>query len=328
MFGRVAAWGFAAFLVVVPARIGTETTFADANVSADAAAHATLSDLVEIQNQSTDAAGYKTAAGTENAAAADAEIENETEAKIGDTIAQARIGPEGQYPTADEAPPQTKLASLDPAEPPLPSPRVGEPFGLAAIPVAGGGVLTKWRGVEAGIRADNEILARCRDGNERCPAAAQNFLAIVAQGRALSGRARIGVINRAINLAIQPMSDLAQWGVPDRWSAPLETFGTGRGDCEDYAIAKYVALTEAGVAAADVKLVIVRNTAADEDHAVVAVRLDGNWIVLDNRWLTLVEADAMPEVIPLFVLDGDGVRRFAPPVLTARRTSAPASLGL
>ena len=46
------------------------------------------------------------------------------------------------------------------------------------------------------------------------------------------------------------MSDLAQWGVIDRWSAPLETFTTGRGDCEDYAIAKYVALTAAGVAAA------------------------------------------------------------------------------
>ena len=137
------------------------------------------------------------------------------------------------------------------------------------------------------------------------------------------------MINRAINLAIEPMSDLAQWGVPDRWSPPLETLTTGRGDCEDYAIAKYVALTAAGVAAADVKLVIVRNLAANEDHAVVAVRLDGDWIVLDNRWLTLVEDIDMPKVIPLFVLDDDGVRRFQSPTLTgSRRTSAPASLGL
>ena len=40
---------------------------------------------------------------------------------------------------------------------------------------------------------------------------------------------------------------MAQWGVPDRWSPPLETLATGRGDCEDYAIAKYVALTAAGI---------------------------------------------------------------------------------
>ena len=54
------------------------------------------------------------------------------------------------------------------------------------------------------------------------------------------------MINRDINMAIRPTSDLAQWGVTDRWSAPLATLASGRGDCEDYAIAKYVALREAG----------------------------------------------------------------------------------
>ena len=72
-----------------------------------------------------------------------------------------------------------------------------EPFGLDVLPVTGGDVLAKWNGVKADIRAENEILARCRGDAEPCPKAAQNFLAIVAQGRALTGRARIGVINRA-----------------------------------------------------------------------------------------------------------------------------------
>ncbi len=135
------------------------------------------------------------------------------------------------------------------------------------------------------------------------------------------------MINRAVNLAIEPMSDMAQWGVPDRWSAPLETFTTRKGDCEDYAIAKYVALTEAGIAAEDVKLIIVRNTAANEDHAVTAVRLDGTWIILDNRWLKLVEDKAMPQAVPLFALGSDGVRQFLPDVLVgARRAPAPASI--
>lgn len=221
--------------------------------------------------------------------------------------------------------PAAPIAALDPAEPAVTP--AAEPFGLEAARVTHGDILTKWSAVQAQIRAGADILARCSDGGRSCPPAAHNFIAIIDQGRALGGRARIGVINRAINLAIEPMSDLAQWGVPDRWSPPLETFATGRGDCEDYAIAKYVALTAAGVAAEDVKLVIVRNTAANEDHAVATVRLDGHWVVLDNRSLTLVADADMRDAVPLFVLDGDGVRKFGVPLpISAGRTPDPASL--
>ncbi len=184
--------------------------------------------------------------------------------------------------------------------------------------------MTKWSGVEADIRAENDILSRCRASAERCPVAARRFLAIVSQGRAQTGRARIGIINRAINLAIRPMSDLAQWGVIDRWSAPLVTLSTGLGDCEDYAIAKYVALTEAGIAEEDVKLVIVRDLAVGGQHAVVAVRLDGHWIILDNRWQILVEDSKIHQMAPLFVLDQTGVRKVVPTIIAeARRASAP-----
>ena len=117
-------------------------------------------------------------------------------------------------------------------------------------------------------------------------------------------------INRAINMAIRPMSDVAQWGVPDRWSAPLATLASGRGDCEDYAIAKYVALREAGLAENDVRLVIVRELASGEDHAVVAAHVNDKWIVLDNRHLALIEDSDMQRVRPLFVFDRDGVKRF------------------
>jgi predicted transglutaminase-like cysteine proteinase len=183
--------------------------------------------------------------------------------------------------------------------------------------VSNGEVLSKWIGVEADIHAENDILSRCRASVELCPAAARRFLAIVDQGRAQTGRARIGIINRAINLAIRPMSDLAQWGVIDRWSAPLVTLTTGLGDCEDYAIAKYVALKEVGMAAEDVKLIIVRDLAVGGEHAVVAVRFDGHWIILDNRWLILVEDSQIRQMVPLFVLNQSGVREFAPTMMAA-----------
>ena len=220
---------------------------------------------------------------------------------------------------------QVNLSAIDPAEPSSETPTAAEPFGLNAVPVTSGGVATKWSGVVADIRAESAILAECRDDASRCPPAAQKFLAVIADGRARSGRARFGVINRAINLAIAPMSDLAQWGVPDRWSAPLETLTTGRGDCEDYAIAKYVALREAGVPEDEVRLVIVHDLAVGEDHAVVAAYLEGKWIMLDNRRLVMVEDVEMSGVVPLFVLDHEGVKQFARTMIADAPATMPPS---
>jgi predicted transglutaminase-like cysteine proteinase len=215
--------------------------------------------------------------------------------------------------SADVAPPTERLQAAV-ANPAAASESVlafeAEPFGLGAEPVVAGEILAKWGGVEGKIKIENRVLARCRSGGSWCPRAAWRFLAIVNDGRARNGRARIGVINREINLSIVPTSDLAQWGVADRWSTPLETFTTHRGDCEDYAIAKYVALRAAGVPEQNIRLVVVRNDAVREHHAVVAVRLAGDWLILDNRWLALVRDREMWRATPLFELDENGVRQF------------------
>lgn len=211
--------------------------------------------------------------------------------------------------------PAAKARQLAPL-PSLPSPNSAlqsssEPFGLLALPITTGEISVKWQSVRSEIKAEADVLARCQAGQE-CPAAAREFLGIVVEGREQLGLARIGVINRAINLAIVPTSDMKQWGVPDRWSPPLETLTTGRGDCEDYAIAKYVALLNAGVASENLKLVIVHVRSLDEDHAIAAVRVDGRWFMLDNRWLALVPDTELPGVDPRFVLDDAGVREFVP----------------
>jgi predicted transglutaminase-like cysteine proteinase len=181
-------------------------------------------------------------------------------------------------------------------------------FGMETEPVAGG-VAAKWRAVEADIDRERQVLARCR-AQEGCPAVAQNLLDIVAEGAGRSGLARVGLINRAVDLAIMPTSDEARWGLADHWSPPFETLQTHRGDCEDYAIVKYVALLQAGLSHDDVRIVIVRNLLPNEDHAAVAARVDRQWLILDNRRLALVRDTEMAGAIPEFVLDEDGARRF------------------
>jgi phage-related protein len=42
----------------------------------------------------------------------------------------------------------------------------------------------------------------------------------------------------------------------------------------------------------------------------VATRVDGQWLILDNRTLTLVRDTDVTRAIPQFVLDHEGVKRF------------------
>lgn len=182
-------------------------------------------------------------------------------------------------------------------------------FGMDTEPVRMGELRKRWHHVVALMARDFAAVVQCQL-NGPCPVAAQRLIDISAEGAGRSGRARVGLINRAVNLAISPVSDERQWGVADRWSDPFETLLSYRGDCEDYAIVKYAALLGAGVRVDDVKIVILKNVFPNEYHAVTAARVNDEWLILDNRTLTLVRDTDLTRTIPVFVLDHEGVRRF------------------
>jgi predicted transglutaminase-like cysteine proteinase len=204
-----------------------------------------------------------------------------------------------------------QIAALPPHSA-FPSPTPG-PFGLVVS--RSGAMAKRWQLLQPALRTDAEILGLCRANPQICPAPAARFLAIIDAARARSGRARIGEINRAINLAIRPADDLARFHVPDIWTTALATFATGMGDCEDYAIAKYAALREVGMADADLRLVIVHDRLSGQDHAVVAARLEAEWLILDNRTMRLSDDASMRNVTPLVALDGGSEDR-APLLVT------------
>jgi predicted transglutaminase-like cysteine proteinase len=187
--------------------------------------------------------------------------------------------------------------------------RSAEPFGLAAAVLSAGGLRAKWRAVARQLDDEAVQLALCDGDRDRCVSpAALRLLAIVDNARARDGRA---------NLAIRPMSDLAQYGEIDVWTSPLVTFAHGAGDCEDYAIAKFVALRLAGVAASDLRIVIMRDTIRGEDHAVAAARLDGHWLTLDNRRMAMIEDAQVRNYRPTYVIDQSGIMQYVDAPLLA-----------
>lgn len=182
-----------------------------------------------------------------------------------------------------------------------------EPFGIFAFAISSGGVQQKWLALRD--RLDDEMvqLALCDGDRDNCASpAALKLLAIVDQARMREGRARLGETNRAINLAIRAADD----GRDDVWSSPLATFQRGAGDCEDYAIAKLAALRLAGLAADDLRIVVVRDTRSGDAHAVAAARLDGRWLMLDNRRMAMVDDEHAGSYQPLFVLHEAAVMKY------------------
>jgi predicted transglutaminase-like cysteine proteinase len=164
-------------------------------------------------------------------------------------------------------------------------------------------ISAQWADLQSRIQSEQETLAACRADFAECPAAARQFLQIVELGRQRQGRARLAEINRAVNFSIRPVSDWAQYGVADFWSSPLVTLSAGAGDCEDYAVLKYVALREAGLAPNNLRLLIVYDPRRRTNHAVVAVHLDAEWLILDSHTLIMVTSSDARYYRPLFVLD-------------------------
>ena len=222
-----------------------------------------------------------------------------------------------------KGPGATRLAALTPSDVASDAQPMGDPpparkalFGLFAFRAPEGMLWRKWRGIEADIAKEHTILEYCRTNPEGCPSNAAQFLRLIGAVKAKSGRSQLDEANRAVNMAIRYASDFAQHGEADRWSAPLATLATAKGDCEDYAIAKHVVLTEAGFPRGDLQLVLVRDRAVRQDHAVLAARLDGHWFILDNRRSELMNDSEATSFAPLFTINGRGVQLFAAPYAT------------
>lgn len=83
--------------------------------------------------------------------------------------------------------------------------------------------------------------------------------------------------NARVNRAVKHVSDRENHRKADHWTLPEN----GRGDCEDYVLAKMRQLLEAGVAPERL-LTAIALYRRGENHAVLILRLDSGDLVLDN----------------------------------------------
>jgi predicted transglutaminase-like cysteine proteinase len=127
--------------------------------------------------------------------------------------------------------------------------------------------------------------------------------AIVDAARSMDRKAQIAFINHWVNTRIQYRDDAAS---KDQWATAAQALRRGRGDCEDYAVAKLQMLTAAGVPGKDLFFVIVRDLVRRADHAVLGVRVDGRVVILDDMTDRILPSGEISDYRPVLTFSSAG----------------------
>lgn len=118
-----------------------------------------------------------------------------------------------------------------------------------------------------------------------------------------------------LNGSMPQLSDEENYGMRDYWAKPSQFFQRG-GDCEDFAIAKYAIFRAFGVPARDLRIDLVHAFKYDEVdrfgivhkmyHAILQVKIDGVWYILDNLNDEVMEAPNK-DYEELYYLNEEGI---------------------
>lgn len=122
-------------------------------------------------------------------------------------------------------------------------------------------------------------------------------------------------VNEFFNRRIRFADDQEVWGQGEYWATPMETLARGRGDCEDFTIAKYFTLVAAGVSVDQLRLVYVKariggpTSDLAQAHMVLAYYAtpDAEPFILDNLITEIRPASRRSDLTPVFSFNSQGI---------------------
>lgn len=138
---------------------------------------------------------------------------------------------------------------------------------------------------------------------------AEKWHNVIIENQADSDWSKINQVNHFFNKIITYEDDLRLWGKKDYWASPVETIGRGKGDCEDFAIAKYFTLTSLGVDPNKLRLMYVRQLTVNQPHMVLIYFEDLKKapFVLDNFNPKVLPASKRRDLKPIYSFNAQGL---------------------
>lgn len=134
---------------------------------------------------------------------------------------------------------------------------------------------------------------------------------VMDDSRSLGEQEKLNAINTFFNRRVLFENDIVVWRQNDYWATPLEFFGQGAGDCEDFAIAKYMSLLMVGVPAEKIRMIYVRANIGGRSEAHMVLGYfetpTGEPLILDNLIGSIRPASSRTDLSPVFSFNGQGL---------------------
>ncbi len=112
---------------------------------------------------------------------------------------------------------------------------------------------------------------------------------------------QIKAVNKFMNRS-KYIQDNKNWGIKDYWASPGE-FLSKFGDCEDYSIAKYMALKYLGHDAGKMRIVAVKDLNLKIGHAILAVYYKNRIVILDNQIKIVADSRKIRHYQPVYSIN-------------------------
>lgn len=169
-------------------------------------------------------------------------------------------------------------------------------------PVAGSVQLPKWHAALVAMRGERPRIDACVTDVAACSDPMLSaWRETLRRAGGLSGEAQLQLVNRFANRTPY-VTDETLYRRSDYWASPLRFLQLG-GDCEDYAIAKYAMLRQLGWPSDALRIVVLEDVVRRVPHAVLAVRLGGRTLVLDNVRGDILEGTTLQRYQPYFAVN-------------------------
>lgn len=149
---------------------------------------------------------------------------------------------------------------------------------------------TKWTGV---LKRFKETFTASLNQPE-----VQDWMKMLASVKNSSDEDKIEAVNEYMNNK-KFISDANNYGERDHWATPMEFLARG-GDCEDYAIAKYISLRALGFTQDKMRLAIVYDRVMRMPHALLIVYHNAEAEVLDNQNPAVMDSAEITRYKPIY----------------------------